>query len=192
MKRLARRYPCANIQLWAQDEARAGLIPTVRRVWAIRGQRPTAFGARSYEWVYLYGFVHPTTGKVFWLLLPLANTEAFSIALEHFAREVGAGSRRHIILVLDNAGWHEPSSLRVPEGIHLFHQPAYSPELQPSEHLWPLIREGYVNKELCDIDELEEIIIGRCLYLSDNPDLVRSHTLFHWWERIADLGTRII
>ena len=39
------------IELWAQDEARIGLVPIVRRVWAHRGERPLARQRRCYEWL---------------------------------------------------------------------------------------------------------------------------------------------
>lgn len=54
----------------------------------------------------LYAFARPKTGEVFWLILPTVNAEVFSMALEDFAREVGAGTSKRILLVLDGAGWH--------------------------------------------------------------------------------------
>ncbi len=74
---------------------------------------------QRYEWTYLYSFVRPNTGEVYWLILPKVGVEVFSLALEHFAREVGAGTRRRVMLVLDQAGWHTGKGLKVPEGIHL-------------------------------------------------------------------------
>ena len=68
----------------------------------------------------------------------------FEALLAGFARQTGAGRERHIILVLDNAGWHGPEGLAVPEGISLVFLPPYSPELQPAEHLWPLVDEPVV------------------------------------------------
>ena len=68
----------------------------------------------------LYAFVRPTTGEVYyWLILPKVNTEVFSLAIEHFAREVGASTKKRIMLVLDQAGWHTGKELKVPEGMHL-------------------------------------------------------------------------
>jgi hypothetical protein len=81
------------------DEHRVGLGPIIRRVWARRGRRPVIRVQQRYEWLYLYGFVHPESGESQWLLLPSVNIEVFSIALAHFAQEVGAGPDRHIILV---------------------------------------------------------------------------------------------
>jgi hypothetical protein len=67
----------------------------------------------------LYAFARPKSGEVHWLILPTVNAEVFSMALEHFVKEVGAGRRKRILLVLDQAGWHTAKKkLRVPEGIH--------------------------------------------------------------------------
>ena len=46
-------------ELWAEDEARLGLKPVMRRVWAPVGKRPVARFKRGYKWTYLYGFVRP-------------------------------------------------------------------------------------------------------------------------------------
>jgi transposase len=86
--------------------------------------------------------VRPKSGEVHWLILPTVNAEVFSVALSHFAEEVGCGKDGRLILVLDQAGWHKGKEVEVPEGIHLQFLPSNSPELQPSEWLWPLSNEG--------------------------------------------------
>jgi len=97
---------------------------------------------QRYEWSYLYAFVRPKSGEVHWLIWPTVNARVFSLALEHLARQVGAGTRRRIPLVLDQAGWHTGGEVELPEGVHLEFLPSASPELQPSERLWPLSNEG--------------------------------------------------
>jgi hypothetical protein len=94
------------VELWAFDEHRAGLKPVLRRVWAKRGRRPVAPAEPRYEWLYLYGFVRPTTGALVWFLCNGVNAALFSAVLARFAAAVGAGSNRRVILVLDGAGWH--------------------------------------------------------------------------------------
>jgi DDE superfamily endonuclease len=131
--RLKETYPTAKVELWCEDEHRLGLKPIIRKVWSPIGQRPLVEVHQRYEWSYLYSFVRPKTGEVHWLILPTVNACVFSMALEHFAREVGAGTRRRILLVLDRAGWHTAKEVAVPEGIHLEFLPPASPELQPSE-----------------------------------------------------------
>jgi hypothetical protein len=136
---------------------RVGLKPVLRRVWAPRGRRPVARVRRRYEWAYVYGFVRPRTGEVFWLVMPTVNTGAFSLALSRFAEWVGGAGegKKRVVLVLDRAGWHVAKDLKVPEGLHLEFLPARSPELQPAERLWPLVNERVANRPFENLDELE-------------------------------------
>ncbi len=157
----------------------------LRRVWALKGHRPVVRVYHRYEWLYVYCFVRPCTGQSHWLILPTVNAEVFSLALEHFARQVGAGEKRRIVLTLDQAGYHTSKEVRVPEGINLEFLPAHSPELQPAQRLWVLTNEGVVNRLFADLDELEEALTRRCVELSEQPELIRSYTLYHWWPDAA-------
>jgi hypothetical protein len=79
--------------------------------------------------------VPPGTGDAFWLVLPRVEAWTFSLALSHFARGIGAGAGKRVVLVLDQAGFHTGGEVVVPEGIELEFLPARSPELQPAERL---------------------------------------------------------
>ncbi len=72
--------------------------------------------------------------------------------------------------------------VELPEGLHLLALPAHSPELQPAERLWPLVDEPVANRHFEDLDELEEVLVGRCRELLRRAEAVRSHTRFHWWS----------
>ena len=87
--------------------------------------------------------------------------------------------------MLDRAGWHTGKEVRVPEGIHLEFLPSHSPELQPAERLWPLSNEGVANRYFEELEELEEALIERCVALSDQPEIIRSYTRYHWWPKVA-------
>jgi transposase len=153
----------------------------MRRIWAPRGGRPVAEGHHRYRWLYLYGFVRPATGAVVWFIADAVNTAALSAILTAFAREVGAGAGKHVILVLDQAGWHVAGALEVPEGMELMFLPPSSPEIQPAEHLWPLTDEPIANEYFETLDDLDRVLSQRCCILVDEPDLIKAHTLFHWW-----------
>ena len=174
-------HPGASVQVWAEDEHRLGLKPVLRRVWAPRGRRPVARVERRYEWLYVYGFVHPATGRTWWCLLPTVREEAFALALAEFAREEGIGPERRAVLAVDRAGWHLAGGLAVPEGVHLAPLPAYSPELQPAERLWGLVDEPVANRAFADLDALEAVLADRCRALRADPSTIRAHTRFHWW-----------
>jgi transposase len=180
---VADAFPHASVELWATDEHRIGLKPILRRVWAPRGQRPVAPVQHRSAWRYLVGFVHPASGRTVFHLATTVSIALFEVELAEFAREVGAGPRKQIVLVLDRAGWHHSVRVRVPEHVHLLFLPAYSPELQPAEHLWPLTNTVLANRHFASIDDLEDAQADRCVALQARPDLIRSTTLFHWWPQ---------
>jgi hypothetical protein len=178
---VSRAHPAATVTLWAEDEHRLGLLPVLRRVWAPRGQRPIAAVERHYAWLYVFGFVRPTTGQSWWCLLPRVSTEAMTVALATFARDEGIDAEHRAVLVVDQAGWHVAHALVVPEGIHLALLPAYSPELQPAERLWPLVDEPVANRAFPDLDALETVLVDRCRALEATPQRLAAQTRFHWW-----------
>src|SRR5512135_668733 len=66
------------------------------------------------------------------------STTASNLVLEHVSRTF---SEYFLVIQVDQAGWHRAKDLVVPENIRLIPQPAYSPELNPVEHIWEEIRE---------------------------------------------------
>src|SRR5437764_10055377 len=85
-------HPGAAVQLWATDEHRIGLLPLIRKVWAPIGKRPVAPVQQRYEWLYVCGFVRPTTGQTERWLLPTVTAHLFGHMLAAFARDVAARS----------------------------------------------------------------------------------------------------
>ncbi len=166
------------------DEHRIGLKPVLCKVWAPKGQRPTIATYPRYKWLYLYAFVQPETGRSVWYILPETNVKAFQTVLNNFASGLESSETKHILLVMDNAPWHTSSKLVQPQGVEIIHQPSYSPELQPAEHLWPLSDELVTNRCPKNLDDLEQRLIIQCERLMQNPERVRAHTLFHWWPRV--------
>lgn len=181
INQVQQQYADADVEVWAFDEHRLGLKPIVRAVWAPIGSRPSALVNHRYQWLYVYGFVHPQSGRTEWLLLPRVNVAWFNAALAEFARSVGASASHRIVLVLDNAGWHRSPHVVVPEGIHLLFLPPYSPELQPAERLWQLVDEPGVNRLVASLDELEALLVGRCQTLMTMTEAIQGRTHFHWW-----------
>ena len=178
-----RKHPGATVEVWAMDEHRIGLKPITRGVWAPIGERPIALGHHRFEWLYVTGFVEPTSGRTVWNVSNAVCKEMFELILADFAEAVGAGARKRIVLQLDNAGWHGPKNLAAPDGIRLVFQPAHSPELQPAEHLWPFVDEPLANRCFATIASLDQAVGDRCVALAQQQDMIRNSTLFHWWPR---------
>lgn len=168
------------------DEHRLGLKPILSRVWAPPGVEPIAEVNPGYKWLYLAGFIHPESGESsFWILSGVSGA-VFDLLLRAFAEEQGVGAKRRILLVLDGAGWHGCRDVSPPEGLSLVFLPPYSPELQPAERLWPLVDEPLANRAFSSLEEIETVLETRCIRLSECPELLRAHTLFHWWPRASD------
>lgn len=166
--------------MWAEDEARLGLKPITRRVWAVKGRRPSASGRTRYRWLYVYGFVHPASGRNLELLLPAANADWMALALAEFARWADPQGRKLLVVLVDNAGWHTAKRLEIPGNVALHRLPPCTPELQPAEPLWPLIREAVANAGFDDLAGLERPLVERCCWLMDHPETVRGVVGFHW------------
>ena len=177
---LRQTEPKRLVELWAEDEARLGLKPILRRVWALRGRRPTANGRMRFEWMYVFGFVHPATGRNLELIAPKVNTAWMNAALEEFARWADPDGSKLIVLLVDNAGWHTAKGLEVPAGIVLHALPPCTPELQPVECLWPLMREAVANKGFTTLDGMEPVVVDRCRWLIEHPETVKGAVGFGW------------
>lgn len=184
MKRRVRRLRAANpgksVEVWAQDEARLGLQPITRRVWRLKGCRPGACGRTKYEWLYVYGFVRPATGQLFAPTLSRVNVTRMTDALGAFARHADPDGRKILVVIVDNAPWHRAKSLVVPPNVRLHFLPPYTPQLQPAEHLWPLVREALANDTFDTLDALRRRIVRRCRWLTEDQTTVQRATGFHW------------
>ena len=88
-----------------------------------------------------------------------------------------------MLVVLDRAGWHVAKDLVIPEGIHLVHLPASTPELQPAERLWPPLREAVANESFTDLEALDARLEERCNQLSAQPEFIAACTRYGWWPQ---------
>lgn len=167
------------------DEHRIGLQPVLRRVWAPVGERPAVTVQPRYQWLYLYGFVPPQTGRTEWRLMPTVSVVAFAAALQVVADSPGAGPHKRVLLVLDRAGWPVSSRRTVPEGVELVFLPPYRPELQPAERLWALTHEVLAHRPFTDLAELEQAQAERCVVVQAPPEALRPRVNYHWWPQVA-------
>ena len=122
-------------------------------MWAGRGSRPSAIKQTEYDWIYLFVAVNPLSGDSSAMLAPTVNSDYMNAHLAFISRQ--AGPRKHVVLVLDQAGWHVAKGLKIPPNITLLHLPAYSPELNPVERIWAYLKSHYLsNRVFLDYDDL--------------------------------------
>ena len=160
----------------AQDEACFGRISEVRRSWAPKPLRPLIPRHSVREYTYAYAAVAPKEGKMTSLILPSADTAMMNIFLKHVSCTF---SDYFIVMQVDQAGWHSAKDLIVPENIRLIFQPAYSPELNPVEHLWDEIREkAFHNRFFLSLDAVIATLCDQLVRFEENSKLLHSMTYF--------------
>lgn len=170
-------HPDAGVEVWTHDEARIGQQGTLTNVWALTGSRPTAVKQTEYEWLYLWAAVNPVTGESCAIITPTVDATLMNQHLKMISEQVGL--RRHVVLVLDRAGWHMAKALEVPVNITLLHLPPYSPELNATERVWGYMRSHYLsNRAYKDYDDL----FDHCTASWNRLDqaTLRSITQTHW------------
>lgn len=90
------------------------------------------------------------------MIAPTVNTDYMNHHLRFISEEAGADV--HVVLVLDQAGWHVAKNLKVPPNITLLHLPPYSPELNPIERLWGYLKSHYLSNRIYEgYEQLFEI-----------------------------------
>jgi DDE superfamily endonuclease len=118
----------------------------------------------------------PAQGEMTSLILPLADTAMMTLFLEHVSQTY---SKFFIVMRVDGAGWHHSDELVLPSNMRLITQPAYSPEVNPVEHVWDDMREKYVgNRAFPSLDALIEVLCQALNELADDPKHLRSLTGF--------------
>ena len=170
--------------MWAEDEARLGLKPVTRRVWWLKGRRPTSCGRTRYEWLYVYGFARPATGQTFTVVLPRVQVERMADALSAFAAHADPRGEKVLVLVVDNAGWHRAKRLPVPPNVRLHFLPPCTPELQPVEPFWALVREAVANDTFDRLADLRRRVTRRCRLLASDRATVLGAIGFRWASRL--------
>src|SRR5262249_20299855 len=116
----------------------------------------------------------------FTVLLPRVKVERMADALAAFAAHADPGGQQVLVVVVDRAGWHTAKRLVVPPNVVLHFLPPYTPELQPVEPFWALVREGVANDRLDRLAALRRVICRRCRRLADDRATVLGAIGFHW------------
>jgi hypothetical protein len=102
------------------------------------------------------------------------------LALDEFARWADPVGEMLLVALVDNAGWHVAKRLAVPPNVGLHRLPPCTPELQPAEPLWPLVREAVANRGFDDLGAMEPVLMDRCRWLIGHPEVERGAVGFRW------------
>jgi DDE superfamily endonuclease len=154
--------------LLSQDEARFPMVPTLTATLGVKGTRPVVGTWDNKGLLYVLAVVNVVTAAVH------ANTlecprhakrktgkskarrlqEAFAAHLRHVGRVYPRGRYGRVVLVIDNAPWHAggpvDDALRDYPHLEFKRLPAYSPQLNPVERFWRVLRRRATHNRLFD------------------------------------------
>jgi len=142
------------VRLWVMDEMRCGLHTEVRRLWTTRGNRVVVPVQQKYQWNYVFGALGVGHGGAEFLYSDTVNLECNQLFLE----QIAARDPRSIhVVIYDGAGFHHrDGAADVPDNVRIVVLPAYSPELNPVEKLWDVVRDGICNQVFGTIEALQK------------------------------------
>src|SRR2546423_685116 len=147
------------------------------------GVRPRAPRQLVREYTYVYAAVAPAEGKMTSLILPSANTEMMGLFLSHVSSTY---AKYFVVMQVDQASWHVTKDLKIPENIRLIAQPAYSPELNPVEHVWEELREKQLaNLALPSLDDVIDKVCEGLNQLEADQERLRSLTYFPHFRMVS-------
>ena len=166
-----------------QDEGRFGLLGDPRRCWAPKGIRPVVGARLVRQYTYAFSAVSPHEGVMDSLVLPFVNAEMMSMFL---ALVASRHPEDFIVMVMDRAGWHIAEALEVPANMRIVFLPPYSPELNPAEHIWKALREGwFVNTVFRNMRAVVDTLCQGIRALEFNLERTQSLTGFDWITSIS-------
>ncbi len=173
-----------TIEVWFQDEARAGQKGMLSRGWARKGKRPRILRDQRYGYAYLFAAARPQDAVAVGHVCDRANTGEMNRHLADVSRAVTPG--RHGVVVLDGAGWHRSTDLAIPDNLTLLRLPPYSPELNPIENLFGFLKSNVLaNRVFPTVDDVRAAITDAWNTLCQDADRISSITTRTWARNVA-------
>jgi transposase len=177
------------VRLWVLDEHRYGLLPVIRRCWALRGVRVHVPYATRYQWGYLHEALEVDgENRIELLFTPAIDQDIHAAFLLQISRSDPAA--RHII-IQDQAGFHlKADDPRLPANVRLVPLPPYSPELNPVEKLGDLVKDAISNRLFTALRPLEDAILAELEPLRQNRERVADLIGQGWLSDQANAGVQ--
>ncbi len=130
-----------------EDETELALLPTLTRCWTLRGHQRKIPAPGKNRKRHLFAAADWRDGSVFRRYGDRRDSRTFCVLCDAVVWRSRRRGRRAIVL-LDNAGFHRPETSRQVTALLQRHDrwltliflPAYSPELQPFDHLFRVLR----------------------------------------------------
>jgi len=148
-----KRSVYSSFNVYFEDESRFGLFTRNGRALTAKGIKPVCPYHHKFENLYLFGAFSPVNGSSLLLEMPYCNTDTFQVFLNHLSE---LDNQEFKIVVLDNGAFHKAKRLTIPKNIGFIFLPPYSPELNPAEQIWRVLKKSVCNKVFKSLDELSD------------------------------------
>lgn len=169
-----------HVNIYCQDESRFGLFTRNGRAITAKGIKPVCPYQHKFENTYLFGAFSAINGNSFLLELPFCNTETFQVFLNEFSKENPTELK---VMVLDNGAFHKAKRLIIPQNIVLIFLPPYSPELNPAEKVWWLLKREFICQTFENMDGLQKHI-DQSIKKTINIETIKSLCSFQYLSGI--------
>jgi transposase len=163
LRQLLAELPADETVVW-EDEADINTNPEIGRMWMRRGQQAEIPTPGTNHKRYVAGSIHWRTGMVFATEGPKRDEELFLAHLEDLRRRLRRYRKIHVIC--DCAKFHHSNAVqeylaKYRDRIELEMLPAYSPDANPMERIWWLVREHVTRNHRCyDLRELMGMVMA--------------------------------
>ncbi|MDQ3845343.1 MAG: IS630 family transposase [Bacteroidota bacterium] len=164
--------------MYCLDESRFGLLTLAHKALTARAVKPLCTYQHRFETTYLYGAFSPITGSHLLLELPTCNSETFQFFLNQLAN---VDPQEFKIVLLDNAAFHKAKTLILPANVYLLFLPPYSPELNPAEKVWWMLKRELKNRFFKTLEDLQQALtaaITKCCTQS----AIQQLTAFSYYQ----------
>ena len=156
------------------DEAGFRLVPVYKRVWFIKGEKPKGFFFWSNKKLSIFGALIDGK-KLYYQFYDSMNTVTYLAFLSEFSSYLPKGN---YVFVFDNASYHKSSTIRKYlaklKNVSVEFLPPYSPELNPTETCWKIIRANVTNStyfpSLESMQESIEMFLDGHFFTLDLPN----------------------
>jgi transposase len=164
--------------LMFEDEARFGRMSRPLACWAPLGVRPEVKTQMVREYDYAFGAVAPLTGQMDSLVLPRCDTQMMGLFLEEVSQR---HPDRQILMLMDQAAWHTTQKLKLPENVTVDFLPPRSPQCNPQEPVWKVLRRDFLgNRHLGSLEEVSRATAAGLHALENNHTFLQGLCGFDW------------
>ena len=124
-----------------------------RRCWDRKGKKTRSTKNGDHLRINVMGMVCPRTGEFFAIEVSHSDSQTFQAFLNEAGKFIHL-QRPRSILILDNVSWHKRQSTNW-QGWEPMYLPPYSPDLNPIERIWLVMKAQWFNNYICrNVDQL--------------------------------------